>query len=614
MLVRPGKRVRLPAEPTPGQLKGILRASAGGAFFDEASEDFGDSAYIHTYMSLGDAFNGVPLAPDALRMAMRKLDWQETFKKLARLAAILANRGGPFSKQLDAYAAALLAGHWTVHPVEGAIVDYVRKWRGRRAIFHEKVIYFLQALALIDGGTEGTSPSDAHLAFLGLAANDYVDDWFADDDRALEAGEDIVAAVADAARFNQQNDLLRTITRCAAILQNRPPRGSALSDSGIWDELERAAFGGSFREFFLSFVMPLVFQSRSEWGKTSAAGLVVNPALAKRCWSAKTTVAQDAAEEFLASLTLSRRDAKSEITRRSNGLPRAPTILLKKPLVDVEDELWAASPSAVQNQLHSGLWARLRRAAKAIGVEKDWFPAFGLMFESWCQQVAAWSASSASFGGSIHLPSSPGARDEIEDVVVYDDRAVVLFSIKATLVREDAAYGAEKRTATWDWYRKQLFRGRTRGDRPGWAWQLDQKIERLRQGEYEAVLSSGLDVFPVIVMYDHTAESAPLYDLIDRELAELALLQQPRVAPLALCSARTYEALMGMAAHGYRVSEVLREKAAPRWRRQRLETLIYEYAKMHRGADFRIPQMAAEFDRLADEARRRLFGSSLGDA
>lgn len=537
-------------------------------------------------------------------------------QKTGSVGGSTIERWRPLGSRIASWTSELLVkGDRVLNVTEARIGAYVEEQGAMRAVVHEKVLYMLEAVALIYSGDEGATPSDGQLAFLALAANDYVDDWYDADERKLLPHEDTLAGFADAARFNQQRDPLVAILRARGLLSSPVPRSNDLSDPSLWRQLQETAFGRSFLEHFDLFLLPMLLYARAYWGTEAPDGSVRMPELHPETWSANSAVTETEVESFFGPIVLDRAGAQRGVRFRSDGLPHAPTFLLKRPLVRCsEGTLVATSPWAVFRQLHTGLWFRFLSAAKELGLVDTWNPAFGLLFEGWCQRIARLAQANPNFVSDLHLPSEPGGNDEIEDVVVLGSDAAVFLSVKSRLVRESAARDSLSRNAIWDWYADVLFGATKPGYRHGWLRQLDEKIRKARAGHFEPTVHRNTLIFPVVVMYDDTAESPMLYDLIDETCRAKGILYNQRgVAPVTVCSVGDFEGLMAAGAKGIDIVSIMKAKVGSEWRRQRLSVYLFEECAQKDPTFLRLAALEDEFGALVEDAMRRLFPTNEQD-
>jgi hypothetical protein len=273
----------------------------------------------------------------------------------------------------------------------------------------------------------------------------------------------------------------------ALHLFGRPPRKGPLASPASWANLQRHAFGSTFEHYFETFAGMLCPLSHT-WAKDDASPPIIIPA----------TIAQRFGNDEgffvakLAEVTATRDELVAEIKQRmapGSLLPHAPTALLRKPFVSLENgQIVASSPWYVRALLRTGIWARYLAAAKTMLGPKggeEWLMAFGQMLEDWCRDCARRSADAAKIPVRLELPSSPGAADEIEDVVLVDESSVLMCSVKARLVREDVARHAISRSKLLDWYEDYFFKQKSEKFRVGVISLLSARIDMLRAGDFE---------------------------------------------------------------------------------------------------------------------------------
>ncbi|MDC0678730.1 hypothetical protein [Sorangium atrum] len=545
---------------------------------------------------------------DILLDYFRKLERASTFTMLAHLAAIIANTDdgilGETSRLLTRSALIFSPGD---SAVESAVREYVLSAADDRAIAHEQVIYFAQAIALLECPEVGETPTEGLIAFLLLAANDHVHDWLAPDSSRLDLLDKTVADFWFLSLFNHGGDPLRQLAR-TVLMMDQQPRINALSDPTKWRELQRHALGAPFPEYLDSFLSPIFMLSRF-WGESAPP--VMNPSSLFK----ETSLAPGVGERWLAELTWSLDEAAThlESRRRPNGLPHAPTIFYRKPFVSVRpDVVVASSPWMVAQQLTIGLWGRFNAAAKTMFEKRGnqiWSSTFGELFERWCRSLVAEAQAQGLFAGRAFLSPNLGDDNEIEDVVIFDGNLVMLGSVKAKIVREEAVKIAHSRDDPLEWLRLFFFESRTegkaKGHRAGALWLLHDKIDRVRAGEYEPRIPRDAYVLPVLIVFDDICDTPMLYKWLERECVTRGALQQDDVLPVTLVSSDDYESMMAFASRGKSVCEMLQEKTSARWKYISLKQyLIHLHPHLE---DHRLPIAERTFGDLGKRTLDRLF-------
>jgi hypothetical protein len=227
--------------------------------------------------------------------------------------------------------------------------------------------------------------------------------------------------------------------------------------------------------------------------------------------------------------------------------------------------------------------------------------AFGQMLEVWCASYAQ-RAEQASKRRSyrVLVPTQPGAADEIEDVVSLEGNHVVMYSVKARLVREDVARHALSRTTLLDWYERYFFAAKSLNYDGGVAAQLDTKINRLRAGDFEPRVARDVFVYPVLVTFDNLCGSKQLYEWLVERCRDHRLLQQVNVGPLTLATVADYERLVGAPVHGKSPAEILSDRSSPRYRNERLEVVLAAH-----DVPSRLPDAESELQHLVSRATQR---------
>jgi hypothetical protein len=518
---------------------------------------------------------------------VRTYSWKESLIRLSHLAAIVANSsGGPSSVAVRSRTVDALLDATGYPPSVQRIQSFVLQNRESMAIAHEAAISYLQHLVLVEGAEDGDAPGDTEIALWLLAMNDHLGDWEEPDSRKISRLEELIAETAHALRFNNFPDWLREMVRAYAIFSKPPARGP-FAGTEAWTQLQKTAFGCAFEEYFVEFVFRLAATARVLGdGRDAHEGVPLD--MIGRL--VQIGLSRAGAQQWLEEISITREAAAHEIRARmrENGLPHAPTVLLRQPIVDCgEGQLICVSPWAVRGLLRSGIWHRYLTAAKkqcgsdTLGANK-WLSTFGELFEAWCREIALHAKESPWFKAEVLLPSFPGAEDEIEDVVIVEGRAAVLFSAKARFVKERLARQAKSRTELLDWYWDFLFEkptkkyrdGATDKHRGGAASLLSRRIDWIRAGKFEPKLGRNVRIIPVILTYDSLCEQWPLYRWMRDRCREEGVLQQKDVAPLTLARIEEFEELMRFAAEGESVVGILRKREKS-FKDRRLDEVLF---------------------------------------
>ncbi len=565
---------------------------------------------MRTYLKLSELMNRTTPAQDLIYL-VRASDWNGAFAALAILAARLSASPDETSRQLLA-ALAGLSNH--EHPPIAAAGRAAAAYRGHARLVHEQVIYFLQALVLLEAGDAGgTMPSDGSLALWALIANEHLHNWLELDARPLTALEGALADQTYAAHFNVSEDQLHRFARTALMFEHRPEHAKLGQNASTWEELQERAFGRPFAEAHRSLIAPLLTWS-SNWGHKTKDNQVEPPVIDIPNWIAPTLIDRAEMEGYLGNMATTRDDAIVELRaqRRPSGLPHSPALFYRKPFVRAKDNrLMAASPAVIAEKMRAGIWFQFSEAATQLGCDRDdWPSAFGHLFEWWCGRVASLAASSSKFPDHVFIPTHPGASDEIEDVVTYDGSGACLFSAKGKLVSESVARRALERSSVVDWY-EEFFFGK-RGKRQGRAYRdgvvrlLNERIDLIRAGAFRDRLRPTVQLFPALMTFDNIGECPALYQWLRQRCASENLLQQSAVAPLTLVRVDRFEQLMALAARGTSTVDVLRRKARSDSVDRLFDRVLGSFASSL--ASFRLPALAAEFERITDEVNQALFG------
>jgi hypothetical protein len=273
----------------------------------------------------------------------------------------------------------------------------------------------------------------------------------------------------------------------------------------------------------------------------------------------------------------------------------------------------ASSTWAIQHQIRFAPWAQLMMAAKAASAKKTpdaWFRAFGQQVESWCRDMANAAQASPYCKVRFHMPRTPGGEDEVEDVVVIEGRAIVLFSVKSRVMDAKAARDAISAETTMRWYRDYFFEEKGDDFRGGAVRQLHQRIRLIREGRFTSQgISASARILPVIVTYDSLGESDLLYRWLGIQCAKENLLQGADIGPLTLARVDEFEDLMARAADGKSVVELLRRREGPD-KHRRLDQIIAEHKLPTRRR--RLALFESAYADVSERVRARLFNPQSG--
>lgn len=563
----------------------------------------------------GKTVFGAPVPADLLVERIKTFDWREAFIRLGHLASVLANdEAGPESERAVRLTAKGINALTASTPQDRALLQrgraYVASAKRPLVVAHEEAIAFLEHLVLLYGADSGDAPTEAELAFWLLGASDHLEAWNEADARQLDDTEMLAAEMVKAFRFNRSSvDEVRLLSRARGIF-NTPPAEGTFATSEAWTNLQKSAFGDDFTHYFECFAIPLIMLSHS-WGKHAdikRAIPVLVPGHLRKHFGAEG----DYFVTHLADLTCTRDKARAEILKRMRPdglLPHAPTALLRKPFVDLQNggEIVAASPWYVRAIGRTGIWAKYLTGAKAqLGDKRggdEWSIAFGQMLEDWCRRYAKRAEASARTRFTIELPTHPGAADEIDDVVTVEDSGVTMFSVKARLVREDVARHAISRSKLLDWYEQFFFKEKTAKYRVGVIAQLSARIDMVRAGKFEPRVRRDARIFPVLVTYDNLCDNMMLSAWLNDRCKAHGLLQQADVAPLTLAVVDDYERLLAAPFQKKSVAEILASRSSPRLKNERLEVVLYGH-----DVEPRLPDTDAEYHELTDRVLAKLEG------
>jgi len=537
--------------------------------------------------------------------------WEETYLRLSRIAALLANcpdRG--LDQEVRARTTDLLASRLASKTWEERVIAFYVRVSVPRILAHEEVVYFLQALAILYGRDNGPPPTDEQIAFWMLAGNDHCFGW-REDDEQLSTNEDLVAVTARALLFNHRHDSLPQLVRSSAMLERAPPRTPEWTAARDWKAFQTRAFGMPFDEYF-DFLAGGLYIMSVGWGLPTEAGLR-DPKVLPDEWVRGTGVPRTPALEFFARTSGSRAELREMLKPfvGEDGLPRGSSLFHLRPFARFANgALVPASPWAVREQLRGALWNMHRLQAKAEfgdnagGVR--WLAAFGDLFELWCRDVASMAASSKKFLSTLIVSKAIGSEDEVEDVVLVHESKVLLVSAKAATIRQDLLMGASSAAQALAWYERFLFAPRMGQQRGGAVRLLDKKVGQIRDGQHvSAGLLADSKIFPMLVTYEHLGADNPGFYMWfkDRTKAE-NLLQQQGVFPLVILNIEKFESLMAFAAAGGDIFEMLENRGAE----ERADVALFDAATAIDAT--RLPDLERRFDIVLDRLKARLAAAN----
>ena len=549
---------------------------------------------------------GVAVPTSQLVANIAALDRNETVFTLARIAADLANaKGGVLGEEARAWTHDLLKQRVdSLNPLERAISVEASRLPPGTAIAHAHVLFALQILAIVRGTPGAPPPHDGYLAFLMLAMNDHIPEWPREPTAPLTVLEDVMASMFLCSIFNRSDDPLRFIVRVVGILAEAPTN---LASGVTWEQVEREAFGTSFREYAESFLVPIFFSSKT-WGVSTP------PIVFPEAWE-KMGPSVDLYRRWLreASMTIDEAVVSFGTRPLPSGLYALPAAFFRTPFLAIEDKLVGLSPWHVRDHAILGTWAKLNAACKRL-LKTDsiqiFSSAWGQMFERWCVELAREGASDSHKTERLILPSSPGATDEIEDVIFQDGNVVALLSAKASLVPEATVKSAESPDAAVSWLKRFFFEepadAKKKEHRGGALHLLDKKIAAIRSGAFEKRgIPKGAVILPCIVSFDNVGEGGALYKWLEEEAhAKGLLFQHGDVRPVTVITPEDYEALLSLRARGAGICELLLEKTEPAAKYGPLDYFLF--GKVENPTELRLPSMTTRYEEIVNEALARM--------
>lgn len=205
----------------------------------------------------------------------------------------------------------------------------------------------------------------------------------------------------------------------------------------------------------------------------------------------------------------------------------------------------------------TGLFWKLRELLHSSKEQNELFQAWGYLFEDYVHDTLEPAI------GPKRYRRSPLDLDgnEITDAIVDYGSDVVLFEVKAVLVRDDLKYGRDLDAilAVLDarlLKDGQLVRAMTRLFHPKGPREATRHLQK----------RFAQRLYPVIVTYDHSICSPFIADYLNAhlqdQLAKAGLPKHPIVQPLTLMAADDINLLVPLLKHGMRLPRMLREYAA----------------------------------------------------
>ncbi len=551
---------------------------------------------------------GAKVPPEFLIGRVRTCSWEKSYTQLAHLAAKVAHHGFDSEeiRLLTVDPLLQLTGDLSAGPIISAARKAVSERRNDMILAHEQAISFLQHLVLMEGGDSNNQPLPPEMSLWLACSGAFLGRWQQAEEESCSEEHALIAELSTALRFNNEADPVRTLVRTARLFANQPTHGE-LSATAAWESLKKNAFGGDYDEFFDSVLGTLFMLSRM-WGDKNSRW--PEPEIDMSLFLKETSVDPMRFQCLMETLSADRATLSKEARQRTiDGLPHAPTALLYHPFVRMgSNRFVAASPWAVLHQVRFAPWAQLLRSAKGLCPKRSpnsWFRAFGGQLESWCRRLATEAERSPTCRAKFHMPKVPGGADEVEDVVLTEGRAVVLFSVKSRVMEAGAAREAISVSKTMHWYKSYFFEEKGDDYRGGAIRQIDARIRMIQEGRFESQgIMARARILPVIVTYDGLGESDALYKWLEAQCVTEGLLQGSMIGPITLARIDEFEDLMARTADGKSVVELLRRREhADRYRR--LDQIIYEHALPRKRR--RLPFFNQDWNVLTTRIRERLF-------
>lgn len=566
-----------------------------------------DFDFIETYMNLKECV-GTPMPWIEFRKVIQATSAQGLFLRCSQIMSDLANEPEGGSAAPVQIMAKEVAARWrfAADPRlrQIGLVAFLKS--SKFNAFHEKNMLLLQSMALLYGSQDKDLPPIETMILLALAASDHLAPL--DGQARMRTMEWFTAFIFQEARFNHRRDPIADFVRPIMILGSPPPRG-ILADPAEWEALQSVAFGMPLQDYYRQLAAPL-FLFSFHWAYAEPGPKKQAPVINPELFFSATTTQPDLATKFFEGVSQSAEEARTALLESvRNGKPTSFAPLLRRPFVRFSRErLVAVSPWAVREHLRLGLWDRFRQASKGQRDGTVWMSAFGDMFEAWCQGVARRVEQSLPAGQRFLIPTTSGAPDEIEDLVLLDEDTAVLFSMKGKVLPEGPARTATRAEDILAWLDGYFFCSRSGKHRKGVLRLLDDKVRQIRAGRHADRIPAHVKVIPVIVTYDLIPDGAATYDWLRRRCHLHGLFQSDDVAPVTLMSGSDFEHTMGLVAQGVNVLDVLRLRLSPRFQDCRWSVLLHDRAP--EGEIRRPAWLDDEFERLGNEIHRTVFANA----
>jgi hypothetical protein len=208
----------------------------------------------------------------------------------------------------------------------------------------------------------------------------------------------------------------------------------------------------------------------------------------------------------------------------------------------------------------------------------------------------------------VVLSKSIGDSDEIEDVVIHGSSGLALFSAKASRIEHAVARSALSRRRVLQWIDAFLFAAKSKKHRGGALRLLNAKVDRIRAGAWPQVpWPADVPVFPALVSFDDIGDGIGIARMIEQRCAELNLLQQDGVAPVALLSLDDLEGLLALAVVGRSIPELLALKASAARREQPFKSFLLDESQ---SKHLRLPLLKRRAKDLFERSVKTLFNQT----
>jgi hypothetical protein len=363
-------------------------------------------------------------------------------------------------------------------------------------------------------------------------------------------------------------------------------------------------------EFGLSF-LELEAAGFSLWAGSGMGDVEATPVLVTPSYFEPTALT-DRAEQALAALSVPREWYRNVFMQSESDMRRLGfeiTPFLQRPALRFDDgRVMPLAPRALEGWLGAtGAYYRLFDLARELGTStRKRFTRFnGYLLEQHVLGLA--EAAHPASSSSLWVPHAMGEQiqatsrgeSRTPDVALDYGRDLILVEVTSGRPTTKSIVDADPDAIRKDLEKLLEDKIKQLGERIGDLQDGRLSLPDVRIGEVERI-------WPVIVNSEGLLQTPALWDHL-REAGALAALDRPMVQPLTLLDAEDYERLMGLAAEGGVLVDVLRSKTQDGWREREFSSWFgFEGRGFGSGESALIGEA---FESLS----RELFAQLLGD-